>query len=68
MSVVSDLSQYLGRYATCCKSKQLARNMLMSRFTVERGLTVDSVPLLKYGQLIGIEQLKSFGQALIWQV
>ena len=37
MSVVSDLSQYLGRYATCCKSKQLARNMLMSRFTVERG-------------------------------
>ena len=38
MSVVSDLSQYLGRYATCCKSKQLARNMLMSHFTVERGI------------------------------
>ena len=38
MSIVSDLSQYLGRYATCCKSKQLARNMLMSHFTVERGI------------------------------
>ena len=54
MSVVSDLSQYLGRYATCCKSKQLARNMLMSRFTVERGadylfsLLIDILNILFY--------------------